>query len=220
MAIIIKGLQWLLNRSIRQKHRFASGSIVFRMPLTDHHRIEGVGLEVAAVVLAPMRRRPILVIGGQCRYAHDLGLQPFGPGGSALPVTDRMHPASMSHPLASCRLRPGIGGHRHNRFGGYDRAEPLLVEPPQIRTIQKSLIKDDLVQAGVASQIRPCLGDQLPGPVGFMRLNLPHLDGQRELGHGLDHEEHFPAVDRHLDRMHLAACILDRPVRVTWPHLV
>jgi len=66
-----------------------------------------------------------------------------------------------------------------------------LVEPPQISAIPKASIKDHLVQAGMAGQIRRAWVTKRSGPVGFMLLNLSHLDGQRDLRHGLEHEEDF-----------------------------
>jgi hypothetical protein len=119
--------------------------------------MDRIGLEVPTVVLAPRLGRRILVIGGQPRHAHDLGGQPLSLGDSALPMPDRMHPSARGHPLARRYWRQGIGGHRHVRCGGHHTAAPVVVEPPQIGAIRKTLIKDDLVQASVAGKIRPRL---------------------------------------------------------------
>jgi hypothetical protein len=100
-------------------------------------------------------------------------------------MPDRMHPEARGQPLARRHLRQDIGGRRHVRCGGHHTAAPVVVKPPQIGAIRKTLIKDDLVQASVAGKIRPRLGDQCPGPVHCMLLHLPHLDGQWHLGHGI-----------------------------------
>jgi hypothetical protein len=71
---------------MRQEDCFAPGPIVFPRPLTDHHRIEGGGLEIAAIGLVPMLGGPILGIGGQPRDPHHRGLQTFGAGRFALPM--------------------------------------------------------------------------------------------------------------------------------------
>ncbi len=55
VVIVIKGLQGRFNRGLGQEDRVAPWSLILPMPPEDHHRIDRVGLEVAAVVLAPMR---------------------------------------------------------------------------------------------------------------------------------------------------------------------
>jgi hypothetical protein len=117
-------------------------------------------------------------LGGQPRHAHDLGRQPLSLGDSALPMPDRMHLAARDHPLARRRLRQDIGGHRQARCGGHHTAAPVVVEPPPIGAIRKTLINDDHGQASIASKMRPRLGDQGLGPVGCILLHLSHLDGQ------------------------------------------
>src|SRR5215207_590958 len=74
---------------------------------------------------------------------------------------------------------------------------------------QEALIKDDLGQARGARQIHPRLRDQRPGPERLVLLDLSYFDRQRNLGHGIDQEEHFPAVDRDLDCLHFPPFILE-----------
>jgi hypothetical protein len=62
VVIVIKGLQWLPHRGVRQAHRFAPRPIVPPLPRADHHRMDQVGREVAAVVVAPMLGRPIRLL--------------------------------------------------------------------------------------------------------------------------------------------------------------
>jgi hypothetical protein len=60
---------------------FAPEALWVPAPAADDHRMDGIGLEVPAVVVAPVLLRAILVIGGQACAAHDLRLPPFGPIG-------------------------------------------------------------------------------------------------------------------------------------------
>src|SRR5215218_7494415 len=89
VIIVGKGPQRFLDRGVGQEHGVAAWTIVLPLPLTDDHRMDGVGLEVAAIVMAPVLRGAILVIGGQPGDGHDLGLQPFGRRCSALPMPYR-----------------------------------------------------------------------------------------------------------------------------------
>src|ERR1700752_2784028 len=45
VVIILKGLQRLLDRGVRQEHGFATWTIVLPTPLPHHHGIDGVALE-------------------------------------------------------------------------------------------------------------------------------------------------------------------------------
>ena len=45
---------------------------------------------------------------------------------------------------ASGSQGPGVRGHRHVVLGRYHQEEPVLLQPPQIRSRQKAPIKDDL----------------------------------------------------------------------------
>jgi hypothetical protein len=57
IIIVIKGVQRLLHRGIGQEHGFAPpGPSSFPCHAADDHRMARVGLEVAAVVLAPVFR--------------------------------------------------------------------------------------------------------------------------------------------------------------------
>jgi hypothetical protein len=62
---------------------------------------------------------------------------------------------------------------------------------------------------GIACQIHPRLSDQGPGPERLMLLNLPNLDRQGNLGRGIDQQQHFPPVDRHLDLVHPPLLVLN-----------
>jgi hypothetical protein len=55
------------------------------------------------------------------------------------------------------------------------------------------------------------LRDQRPNPMALLLLNLPHLDGQRDLGGRIDQEKHVPALHRDLDVLHPAPLILEAP---------
>ena len=63
-VIVIEGLPELPHRDVGQESRFAPWSIGLRILLAHHHGIDQVGLEVAAVVVRPVLRCPILVVSG------------------------------------------------------------------------------------------------------------------------------------------------------------
>ena len=128
-----------------------------------------------------MLRSAILVIGGQPGDPDDLGLQPFDPRDFALPVADGVHATADGDPLPSRGLCSSVRGHGHVDFRGDHQETPLLVESPQIGTIQQAFIKDHFVQAGSAGQMAR-LGDQGAGPMGLRLLDRPHLHGQGDLG--------------------------------------
>ena len=107
------------------------------------------------------------------------------------PREDHMHPLAHRHIFASRGLRLGVLGHGHVRFCRHDTGETLRVQPPEVCAIPKALINDDFVPPGVASQMGPGLRDQRPSPMALMLPNLPHLDGQRDLGGRIDQEKHF-----------------------------
>ena len=109
------------------------------MPFAHHDGVDEVALEILAIRVAPVLGRPILIIGRQPRDADDFGLLPFGPRRFPLPMAHRVDPPAHGQAFASGRLRPGIGGHGHIRFGWHYEDNPLLVQPPQIGAIQKAL---------------------------------------------------------------------------------
>jgi hypothetical protein len=146
VIIVIKHRQWLLDGRMGQEHGFTPWTIVSTVPLADDDGVDGMGLEVAAVVVAPVLRRAIRLVPRQPGHAHDCRLQPLGPGGVALPVTDRGHPAPDRHALPRGCLGWGVASYGHIRLGRYHKDDALLVEPPQIGPIQAAPIKDDLVQ--------------------------------------------------------------------------
>jgi hypothetical protein len=168
-----------------------------------------MSLEVATVLLARLLGGAIVVLGRQPGEPHDLGLQPLRPCRAALPMPHGVHPAAHGAPLASRGLGAGIGRHRQVGFGWHHKDDRVLVQPPEIATIQNAVINNHPMQSGVAGQIGPGLCHQGAGPEGLMLVHLDHLDGQENLGDGVDHEEHLPALDRHLDLARLAAHILD-----------
>ena len=68
----------------------------------------------------------------------------------------------------------------------------------------------DLWQQGLTTDaIAQRLGHQGPRPQGLMFLNRRHCDGQRNLGRRINHEEHVPARDRDVDRVHPTPLILE-----------
>jgi hypothetical protein len=212
LVIVIERLQGLLHRGIGQKYGFAPGAKVSPMLLADHHGVDGVGLEVPAVVVAPMLWRPILVISGQGGGPDDFALQSFTPGRFALTVGHGVHPTARSDPFPGSGLSLGVPGHRHVVFGRHHKEDPLLLGPPQIYSIPKALIKDHLVQAGVAGQVRAGLHYQDSQVERLMLLDWYDLSSQRNLGPGVDQDNQLPAVDRHLDIVHLVALVGDLPL--------
>ena len=54
LIIVVEGLQRVVRRDIGQDSRFASWSIVLTIPVAHHHRMDGVGLKVSAVVVRRM----------------------------------------------------------------------------------------------------------------------------------------------------------------------
>ena len=73
-------------------------------------------------------------------------------------MADGVHAAADREVFPRRRLGAGIGRHRHVRFGGHHKADALLVQPPQRGAIQKALIKDHLVQPGIARPDSSALG--------------------------------------------------------------
>src|SRR5262245_36734331 len=100
VIIVVERLQGLVHRGIGQEDRFTRRAIRMPVPLTDNHGIEGVGLEVTPVMVAPMLWRPILVITCQPGDAHDLRFQPLSPRRFALAMAHRVRPAPDAHPFA------------------------------------------------------------------------------------------------------------------------
>jgi len=155
VIIVIEQSQRLVHRGISPQHRLAPRPIILARRRADYYPIKGVGLEVAAVGLTPLLGRLILVRCGQTRHADHLGLQPFGPRPTALPMAEGMHAAPASAPFACRRLNPGIGRHGANGFGGHHKGDPLLVEPQQRATVQKTLIQLLVVQTPGNPRIVP-----------------------------------------------------------------
>src|SRR5256886_14127977 len=61
LIIVIKEVQRLLHRSIGQEDRFTPWAVLVTVPCADDHRMDGVGLEVTAVVVGARVPRAILV---------------------------------------------------------------------------------------------------------------------------------------------------------------
>jgi hypothetical protein len=108
VIIVVEGLQGLVHWGIGQEDRFPPWAILVTVPRAYDHGVDGGGLEVPAVVISPMRWRPILVIGRQRCNAHDFRLPPFGPGGFPLAMADGVHPASHGDASAGSGLGPGV----------------------------------------------------------------------------------------------------------------
>src|SRR5262249_57899640 len=90
---VVERLPRRRHRGLGQEDRVAPRPLVPMMPRADPHGRDAVGVEIPAAVGAPRLRRPILVIGRQPGDAHHYRLQPLGPGGPALALASRRHPA-------------------------------------------------------------------------------------------------------------------------------
>jgi hypothetical protein len=94
------------------------------MQLAHDHRIDGIGLEVPAVVVPPVHRSRILVIGDQPGDPHDFRLQPLGPSGFVLAIADGMHPSAHGNAFANGSLGSGIHGRAMFSLAGTTKRSP------------------------------------------------------------------------------------------------
>src|SRR5882724_4925720 len=94
VVIIIKGLQRLVDRGVRQEHRFATRTIVLPTPLPHHHGSDGVAREVTPIRLARMLWGPIWVIARQACDPDHLGFQLRAPCRLALAMAHDVHAAT------------------------------------------------------------------------------------------------------------------------------
>ena len=154
IIVVIKWLQGLLHRGIRQEDRGPAWPEVPVVPRAHHHRLDGVGLEVATVAVAPVLHCPVWIVSCPPVTADHLpSLQPFTPGGFALPMAHRVHPAPHGEPVAGGGQGSGVRGHRHVLLGRHDKEDSVLVQPPPIGARQEAAIQDHLIQAGVAGEV-------------------------------------------------------------------
>ncbi len=213
LIVVIKGFQRLLHGGMRQEHGCAPRPKGLPLPLPHDHGVDRVGLAVTAMAVASRRGRAILIVARQAGHADDLRLQPFLPGSLALSMVDGVHPASDGASVAGGGQAPGVRGDGHVLLGRYHADEAVWVQPPQLGPRPQAAITDHLVQVGLARQIRPGLGEQGPPREPFRLLDLHHRHRQGHLGAGIDQDDRVPAVDRHLDRAHLARRVGELP----WP---
>ena len=198
----------LLHGGAGQDRRLAPRPIVSTMPLAHQHGRDAVGLEVAAVVLAPRLRCSLWVIRHQRWEPDALHLQPCCLRRSPLPMTHTMHPAADRDPFSCRSVCPRLDRHRPMILSGHHHEDVVPIEPPQSGARQNALMTDDLVQAGRASQIGPGLSGRWPVPVCFRCVHRPHLDGQRQRGRRIDQQDCVPAIARDLNLVHPTPLIL------------
>ena len=198
----------LLHGGAGQDRRLAPRPIVSTMPLAHQHGRDAVGLEVAAVVLAPRLRCSLWVIRHQLWEPDALHLQPCCLRRSPLPMTHTVHPAADRDPFPCRGVCPRLDRHRPMILSGHHQEDVVPIEPPQSGARQNALMTDDLVQAGRASQIGPGLSGRWPVPVCFRRVHRPHLDGQRQRGRRIDQQDCVPAIARDLNLVHPTPLIL------------
>jgi hypothetical protein len=211
LTVVIERRPGLLHRRMGPADRCAPWPPREEGPGAGDHRLDGLGLAGAAVMRAPVLRRPRPVRGGQPGEASDLGLQPFAPRGAPVAMAHGRSPASHGHAVAG-GLGPGAPGHGHGLLGRHHQHEPLLRRPPHRHAIPKPPVKDHLVPARLARQVGASLRHQGPPRARCVCVERHHCCRHGALGGRVDQHEQLPALDGDLHLVSLAARVGPLPL--------
>ena len=148
----VKDLQRLLDGLMRQQHRLPPRTIGAIVPLPHHHSLQGGAFAILPIPALGVLCGPLLVVGGQGRKAHALGLQPCGPPVLPLAVRHGVHAAG-AHAFPRRGQRLGIRRHAPVRWRWDHKAQALRGQPPPGSPVQKPAVQEDPLPAGRVGQL-------------------------------------------------------------------